>query len=55
MRIREVEVNENYPIRRFQSEGGLWEWGIRPMLFGYRVTRRDNGAGIKSAFPEAKD
>jgi len=38
MKIREVEVNENYPIRRFQSEGGLWEWGIRPMLFGFRVT-----------------
>jgi hypothetical protein len=38
VKIREVETNENYPVRRFQSEGGVWEWGIRPMLFGFRVT-----------------
>src|SRR5260221_258447 len=38
MRIREDGVNENYRIRRYESEGGFWKWGMRPMLFGYRVT-----------------
>jgi hypothetical protein len=34
MIFREIETNENYPIRRFQSEHGVWEWGIRQVLFG---------------------
>lgn len=37
MKLLEVEPNINYPISHYISEGGRWEIGIRPVLFGYRV------------------
>jgi hypothetical protein len=37
MRFHEVEPDENFPLRKFESTGKRWEWGLAPMLFGVRV------------------
>ena len=36
MNFMKAEDTENYMERRV-SENGVWEFGIRPVLFGYRV------------------
>jgi hypothetical protein len=33
----ETEPDENFPLRKFLSEGGRWELGLTPMMFGVRV------------------
>ena len=35
--------NEGYPILRMSSESDLWEMGIRPVLYGYRVSAGKTG------------
>lgn len=37
--------NMDHPISHLVSEGGRWEMGIRPMLFGYRVSASKVGDG----------
>lgn len=41
----EAETNENFPIRRFVSTpSARWEIGLRPVLFGVRVSMSLNGS-----------
>lgn len=46
---QEAETTENFPIRRFISTPtARWELGLRPMIFGTRVSMGLNGeAGIE--------
>ena len=37
MNFTQTEPDEAYPIKRMVSESGSWEFGIRAMIFGYRV------------------
>lgn len=37
MKFTEVDPDENFPIRKFQSENAVWEWGLVPMMFGVRI------------------
>ncbi|MFC3833438.1 hypothetical protein [Deinococcus rufus] len=38
MILRPVFANENYDLGRWVSETGRWEFGLRSMLFGVRVS-----------------
>jgi len=38
MNFTQTAPDENYPIKRMISENGRWEFGIRAMIFGYRVS-----------------
>jgi hypothetical protein len=38
MELRIAEATENYPIIRFLSEQDVWELGIYPVMYGYRVS-----------------
>jgi hypothetical protein len=38
MKFKAVEPDENFSLLRLVSEGGKWELGLRPMLFGVRVS-----------------
>jgi hypothetical protein len=43
---QEAEVTENFPIRRFVSTPtARWELGLRPMLYGTRISMSLNGDG----------
>lgn len=37
MKFHLAETNENFPLLRYVSEGGQWQIGLVPMLFGVRV------------------
>ena len=37
MKFHRVEPDENYDCLKLQSEGGLWELGLRSMMYGVRV------------------
>lgn len=37
MKFKVAEKTENFSLLRFVSEGGRWEVGLVPMLFGVRV------------------
>jgi hypothetical protein len=37
MTFCDAPTDENFPLRHFLSEGGTWELGLVPMLFGVRV------------------
>jgi hypothetical protein len=37
MKFTEVEVDENFPLRKFESVNHVWEWGLTPMIFGVRI------------------
>jgi hypothetical protein len=38
MKFTLTTPNENFLLRRFVSEQGLWEFGLRAMMFGVRVS-----------------
>jgi hypothetical protein len=38
MNFTQTEPDINYPVKRMLSENGVWEFGIRRMIFGYRVS-----------------
>jgi hypothetical protein len=43
--FQSVETDENFPIRKMRSlPAGLWEIGLRPMLFGVRVSMSRTGS-----------
>lgn len=37
MHFQAANLTDNYPLLRYVSEGGQWEVGLVPMLFGVRV------------------
>jgi hypothetical protein len=37
MKFKLAQTDENFPLLRMVSEGGKWELGYVPMLFGVRV------------------
>ena len=37
MTFHDAETDENFPLLRRVSEGGRWELGLYPMMFGVRV------------------
>lgn len=37
MKFKWAEKDTNFPIEHFVSEGGVWECGITPVLYGRRV------------------
>lgn len=45
MKFTKAEPDENFPIVRFVSENNVWEIGIRPMMFGHRVSAGLVGSG----------
>ena len=38
MKFKAADPDENFSLARFLSDGGRWEIGLRPMLFGVRVS-----------------
>lgn len=37
MQFHKVPPDENFPYAKFLSENQVWELGVRPMAFGFRV------------------
>lgn len=37
MKLSSAETSDNLPIQRLVSENSVWEMGIYPVLFGFRV------------------
>ena len=45
MKFKLTEPNQNYPKARYESENGIWEVGLFPVLFGVRIRAGLRGAG----------
>jgi hypothetical protein len=55
--FKEADLTVNYPLMHWVSEGGQWEMGIYPVLYGWRVAmgRVKEGSYLRGGYCIGKD